>query len=451
MASIQKRGKKYAVVYYIGEGDAREQVWESGLNYTQAKAFKAKIENEQAQGKSIEYTKITVEEYLKEFIEKYGKKKWVSSTMQGNIGLLQNYVYPYLGDVQLKKVKVKTIDDYYDFLMNECTPAANMGKPKRERVGNSIIFDIHKVLRCAWNQAIKWELVGDNPFLKATLPEHKKHQREILTPNEIDYLMKQTNDPTDYDMYVLHCAINLAFACSLRGGELLGLTWDNVDLENNRLEIRYTLDRVYKEDQTLNKMEITHIFPNLVPYAKTFIALKNLKTEGSERSAYVPEIVKEKLKILFSLQEDMKNTFGEDGYMDTNLVISQANGRPIMTEQLNKKFKVTLANLGLKEVVFHSLRASSTTYKLKLSGGDIKAVQGDNGHADPTMVTKQYSRVLDEDRRHLSEKMNDDFYNKKKSKPESNSADSEITDTLSKLANLNSDVLEKLIQLANNL
>jgi len=37
--------------------------------------------------------------------------------------------------------------------------------------------------------------------------------------------------------------------------------------------------------------------------------------------------------------------------------------------------------LGLPDVVFHSLRHTSVTYKLKLSGGDIKAVQGDSGHA----------------------------------------------------------------------
>ena len=42
---------------------------------------------------------------------------------------------------------------------------------------------------------------------------------------------------------------------------------------------------------------------------------------------------------------------------------------------------------GLPDVVFHSLRHTSVTYKLKLSGGDIKAVQGDSGHAQADMVT----------------------------------------------------------------
>lgn len=48
MASIVKRGKSYAVVYYEGEGKNRHQVWESGLSYTAAKARKVKLEHEQA-------------------------------------------------------------------------------------------------------------------------------------------------------------------------------------------------------------------------------------------------------------------------------------------------------------------------------------------------------------------------------------------------------------------
>ena len=54
---------------------------------------------------------------------------------------------------------------------------------------------------------------------------------------------------------------------------------------------------------------------------------------------------------------------------------------------------------GLLDVVFHSLRHTSVTYKLKLSGGDIKAVQGDSGHAQADMVTEVYGHILDEDRK----------------------------------------------------
>lgn len=61
-------------------------------------------------------------------------------------------------------------------------------------------------------------------------------------------------------------------------------------------------------------------------------------------------------------------------------------------------------------MVFHSLRHSSITYKLKLNGGDIKAVQGDSGHAQVKMVTDVYSHILDDDRRNNAMLFEDAFY-----------------------------------------
>ena len=49
MASIVKRGKAYAVVYYEGEGKNKHQVWESGLSYNAAKSRKAQLEYEVSQ------------------------------------------------------------------------------------------------------------------------------------------------------------------------------------------------------------------------------------------------------------------------------------------------------------------------------------------------------------------------------------------------------------------
>ena len=72
---------------------------------------------------------------------------------------------------------------------------------------------------------------------------------------------------------------------------------------------------------------------------------------------------------------------------------------------------------GLPDVVFHSLRHTSITYKLKLSGGDIKSVQGDSGHAQADMVTEVYSHILDEDRRKNAQLIEDAFYNKKNLNP----------------------------------
>ena len=60
----------------------------------------------------------------------------------------------------------------------------------------------------------------------------------------------------------------------------------------------------------------------------------------------------------------------------------------------------------------------SVTYKLKLSGGDIKAVQGDSGHAQADMVTEVYGHILDEDRKKNAQLIEDAFYKKENLNPD---------------------------------
>ena len=85
---------------------------------------------------------------------------------------------------------------------------------------------------------------------------------------------------------------------------------------------------------------------------------------------------------------------------------------------MRKKFDKLIEENNLPRVVFHSLRHSSVTYKLKLNGGDIKAVQGDSGHAQVSMVTDVYSHIIDEDRRKNAQLFEEAFYGKKNLNPQ---------------------------------
>ena len=85
---------------------------------------------------------------------------------------------------------------------------------------------------------------------------------------------------------------------------------------------------------------------------------------------------------------------------------------------LRKKFKKLIEEKGLPDVVFHSLRHTSVTYKLKLNGGDVKAVQGDSGHAQVDMVTNVYSHIIDEDRKKNAQLFEEAFYGKKDLDPQ---------------------------------
>ena len=142
----------------------------------------------------------------------------------------------------------------------------------------------------------------------------------------------------------------------------------------------------------------------------------------------------------------MKSDLGEE-YKDYNLVVAQNNGRPMETRLVDKALRKYIEEEDFRKVVFHSTRHSSASVKLKLSGGDIKAVQGDTGHAQSNMVTDLYSHIMDDDRKSLAKKMNDEFF-AAKSAPETETVeDPDAVARLIRLVRSSPELAEPLLQM----
>ena len=123
-----------------------------------------------------------------------------------------------------------------------------------------------------------------------------------------------------------------------------------------------------------------HIFPAVMGKNTTALVLKTPKTKTSVRKVFLPKAVAEMLIERRKQIDEYKDYFGDE-YTDYNLVFCNTMGRPIEGGEINTLLHKLIQENNLPKVVFHSIRHTSTTYKLKLSGGDIKAVQGDTGHA----------------------------------------------------------------------
>lgn len=181
-------------------------------------------------------------------------------------------------------------------------------------------------------------------------------------------------------------ALNLAFSCSMRMGEMLGLTWDCVDISDEAIEEGRAFIYIDKEVQRVDKAAIQElhgkdvilVFPEESRKNKTVRVLKLPKTESSIRKVFLPKSVAEMLVEWKKGQDKIKETLGEE-YMDYNLVMATPFGLPVGTSSIRKALNDLIKEHNLPPVVFHSLRHTSVTYKLKLNGGDIKAVQGDSG------------------------------------------------------------------------
>lgn len=272
---------------------------------------------------------------------------------------------------------------------------------------------INKLLRCAFGQAVRWDIIAKNPFENTTLPKIKRKPREIWDAATIRKALDECKDGR------LYVAINLSFACSLRIGEIVGLTWDNIHIsdadiasDNAYLCVEKELVRV-REDSlaVLGEEEIIKKFPRTMYLedASTVIVLKTPKTESSVRKVWMPKTVAYILREWKASQDKQKEFLGSE-YLDYNLVVALPNGRPCEETVISNAFRRLKRDAQLPDVVFHSLRHSSTTYKLKLNHGDIKATQGDTGHSQADMVTKVYAHILDEDRKVNAQKFESAFY-----------------------------------------
>ena len=319
--------------------------------------------------------------------------------------------------MKLSDVTARVLEKYYMQLLK--TPSAH--RITQKEGSKDVIFvapptvrKVHNVLRSAFHQAVKWELMEKNPAMYATVPKAETKKREIWDAPTLFHAIEVCEDER------LKLSINLAFACSLRIGELLGLTWDCVDISPESIAagkaciyVNKELQRVSKSVmKTLEKKDVLRVFPELRESNKTVLVLKKPKTATSTRKIFLPKTVAEMLVEWKRDQDFTKEALGSE-YADFDLVMANGLGMPTEQSRITTLFAELIEKNDLPKVVFHSLRHSSITYKLKLNGGDIKSVQGDSGHAQAQMVTDQYSHILDDDRKNNAALFERAFYSGK--------------------------------------
>lgn len=412
MATIIKRKKNYSVVYnYVDENGETKQKWETRRTHKDALKRKAEIENQQFTGTFLPPNNQKISEFLSDFVSLYGEKKWGVSMYDSQTALIFNYINPIIGNMEIQSITPRVVDTYIKTLQKTPSAAAKTRKTAAAYVSDKTIEKIIKLLRCAFNQAVRWELIGRNPFENVILPKTEYKKRDIWDAQTIRTALDKC---TDNKLYI---AMNLAFACSMRMGEILGLRWKNVFIEdedimadNAYIYIDAELTRASKQAiEMLGEKDIYYIFTPLMPNTSTRLILKKPKTDSSIRKVWLPKTLAYILREWRKAQEELKSFLGDE-YQDFDLVVALPNGRPCEGRIIEKEFSILKEKAGLPNVVFHSLRHSSTTYKLKLNHGDLKATQGDTGHAEIDMITKVYAHILDEDRKVNAQKFENAFY-----------------------------------------
>jgi len=417
MASIYKRpnGKTYNVIYDVtDEHGKRKQVWESGLSYKEAKKRKLEIEAQQENGSFAEPNKLTVEAYLEQWLEYYKKKGNSFSTCTMVEGCLRNHVIPNLGQKLLQELTPKEVEDFFLGLKKQRHLQNNRYILWEEDdipyLSQNTIRHIYVYFNMALNKAVEWKLLVKNP-IRIKPPKAEANHRAAWDEETLLEALEEIKDP------MLHLCLHLAFVGSMRSGEISGLTWDRVSWEEESVSIDKIVQRVNRKDMEESADDPPLlVFPNAISTRspekiKSCLVLKGPKTPTSNRTIYMTAPLKEELLRRRQVVERRRLILGEE-YHDYNLVICLEDGRPVEPKLIAKWFKRFIDRHGgaFPQVTLHSLRSTSTTYKLVLSKGDIKSVQGDTGHANAKMVTDTYAKIQDKNRKKMAKALEKNFY-----------------------------------------
>ena len=155
-------------------------------------------------------------------------------------------------------------------------------------------------------------MISRNPVLNATLPKCEAKPREIWTADTLFHALELCDDDN------LSLALNLAFSCSLRMGEMLALTWDCIDISAESISqdcasifVNKELQRVQKQSlEMLDGKGVIKVFPSILVSKHTALVLKEPKTKTSIRKVFLPKTVAEMLLKRQAEQNELKELFG---------------------------------------------------------------------------------------------------------------------------------------------
>jgi len=417
MAYITKRGSSYGVRYtYQDEQGKNCNKWESFSTKEEATNRKKQIEHELANGTFLIPSTITVKEFLMEWLPKQcNKHKWAPCTYQSNLGTVQNLIIPYIGDMQMQKLKPYHLEDLYATLSK--TPCGQYyegkkqvlsGKQKQRLLSGTTIHEVHRLLRTAFQYAVEWGILIKSP-VPVDSPKKSIQERAIWDADEMWAALANMEDP------ILHLAVHLTLVGALREGEVAGLTPEDLDFEGadgtGTFRINKCMQRVQKASLAkTGKGCILQEFEDKREGSTTTLVLKKTKTASSNRTIFMTTVLKEELKHWLKRLE-MDEAVEPERYRNSGMLLRLPNGLAVEPILIRKKFiKWQDEHPEFTRIVFHGLRHSSATYQLMISGGDVKAVQGTTGHANANLLVNTYAHIQQDSRKKLGKKFEESFY-----------------------------------------
>lgn len=279
-----------------------------------------------------------------------------------------------ISNIKLKDLRAIDLQNYYNILS------------KKENITPNIIHNTNKLLKAMLAQAVKEGYILRNYCDLVNLPKLNK-------ATKINYFTREEQEKfliacEDHRFKVL---FYFALYTGMRMGEILGLTWDNIDLKNNIIHVKQSLMHTNIIEENGDKSRK--------------ILLQAPKTPTSIRDIPIPlklsQLLKEHRKIY------NKNKIAFTGSINTkeNFVFVTSNFTPIHHANLRKEFISVLNKAKISKIKFHGLRHTYAT-RLFEENVPIKTVQALLGHSNINTTMNIYTHVTDNMKSNAIEKLN---------------------------------------------
>jgi integrase len=288
-------------------------------------------------GAYVKPSSVTLETHLRRWYKERCEPRLAPATLQNYAVCLNKHLIPALGDRPLGELQPLDLQRFYSDML------AAGAHPRT-------VEQVHQVLHIALAQAVKWGLVVRNVADLADPPRPPKRRIAAVSPQDIDRVI--TSAPP-----LLRDIIELTVRTGLRRGEVLALSWRQVDLER----------RILSVDRNLQRINGRYI-------------IKQPKTERSIRAVPLDE------GATALLGRRKRSNPGE-------LVFSREDGSPLDPSWLTHAFRKLSRGLAL-DMRFHDLRHAYAGLAL-MAGVDMRVLRELMGHEDISTTVNTYTHVLE--------------------------------------------------------
>lgn len=275
------------------------------------------------------------------------------TTQKGYEQWIYIHAIPELGHIKLNKLTQADCQKFLNEL--KANGRKNNCATRGPGLSEKSVRSCYHVIRMSLERAIKDGLIKKNPILGCKLPPTEPKEMKVLTKEEIQRFLIQAKEEGMYELFLLE------LTTGLRRGEILALTWDDLNFETGELRI--------------NKQ--------IVPVGGKLITSEP-KTKAAFRTIILPppmvDLLKEYKRGIFSSVMFPSRT---------------RPGQPIDPGYVRRRLQQILERAGCKKVRFHDLRHTFATISLE-HGMDVKTLSSIIGHVSSRTTLNIYTHITNE-------------------------------------------------------